>query len=111
MEQEKEFEEMDTLSLVDEDGVEHEFEIADVLDVEDQEYMALIPLAGEDGEDDEDGELVILRVSQELDDSGEPYLEAILDEAEYDKVAQLFMGRLEEYYDFEDDQAEGGGEE
>ena len=107
MEQEKEFEEMDTLSLVDEDGVEHEFEIADVLEVDDQEYMALVPLLDEGEEDEEDGELVLLRVSQELDDSGEPYLEAIQDEAEYDKLAQLFMSRLKEYYDFEEDGEEG----
>ena len=34
---------VDILTLVDEDGVEHEFEIADVLELEDDSYMALIP--------------------------------------------------------------------
>ncbi len=98
--------EMDTLSLVDEDGVEHEFEVADTLEADGREYMALIPLFDDPEEALEDSaELVILRISRDTDEDDEPYLEAIIDEDEYDKIAKLFVTRLEEFYDFED---EGG---
>lgn len=96
--------EMDTLSLIDEEGVEHEFEVVDAAEVEGKEYMALIPLYDEPEELLEDsGELVILRVSKETDESGEPFLEAILEEEEYDRVAKVFVGRLRDVFDFEDE--------
>ena len=33
----------DILTLVDDDGVEHQFEVADTMDYEDHQYMALDP--------------------------------------------------------------------
>ena len=39
-------------------------------------------------------ELVILQVSEETDEDGEQYLDAIEDEDLYNRVAELFMGRL-----------------
>ncbi|MEG2295945.1 MAG: DUF1292 domain-containing protein, partial [Oscillospiraceae bacterium] len=35
---------VDILTLVDEDGVEHEFEVADTLENDDKNYIALIPI-------------------------------------------------------------------
>ncbi len=101
--------EKDVISLLDEDGKEHEFEIVDALELEEKQYLALVPLydesqAAEALEDS--GELVILRVSEEADEDGEQYLDAIEDEDEYNRVAELFMGRLEDYFDFEDGEAE-----
>ena len=101
--------EKDVISLLDEDGKEHEFEILDALELDDCQYMALLPLYGEDEAQealDDSGELVILRVSDEEDEDGEQYLDVIEDEEEFNRVADLFMGRLEEYFDFE----EGDGE-
>lgn len=93
---------MDTISLLDEEGNEHEFEIIDAVEYRDQQYLALIPMF-EEVEDSlqDNGELVILRVSDEDDGSGEQYLDAIQDEVEYDAVAALFMERLQEDFDFE----------
>ena len=54
---------------------------------------------------EDSGELVILRVSEEEDEDGEQYLDAIDNEEEYNRVAELFMGRLEDYFDFEDGEA------
>lgn len=101
--------EKDVISLLDEDGKEHEFEIVDALELEEKQYLALVPLydesqAAEALEDS--GELVILRVSEEADEDGEQYLDAIENEDEYNRVAELFMGRLEDYFDFEDGEAE-----
>ena len=99
--------ERDVISLLDEEGKEHEFEIVDALEMNDNQYLALVPLYDESQPEaalEDSGELVILRVCDEEDEDGEQYLDAIEDEDEYNKVAELFMGRLEDYFDFEDEE-------
>ena len=49
---------------------------------------------------------MILKVSEELDEDGEPYLEAVTDDSEYEKVADIFMDRLQDYFDFEEADAD-----
>ena len=100
--------EKDVISLLDEDGKEHEFEIVDALELEEKQYLALVPLYDESQAEEaleDSGELVILRVSEEEDEDGEQYLDAIDNEEEYNRVAELFMGLLEDYFDFEDGEA------
>ena len=101
--------EKDVISLLDEDGKEHEFEIVDALELEEKQYLALVPLYDESQAEEaleDSGELVILRVSEEEDEDGEQYLDAIDNEEEYNRVAELFMGRLEDYFDFEEETEE-----
>ena len=101
--------EKDVISLLDEEGREHEFEIVDALELGDQQYLALVPLYDESQAEEaleDSGELVILRVSEEEDEDGGQYLDAIEDEDEYNRVAELFMGRLEDYFDFEEEEGE-----
>ena len=87
----------DILTLVDEDGTEHEFEVVDSLVTDDNEYFALIPT--ETAENlSSDGELVILKV---VEDNGEEFLEPIEDDDEFEEISEIFMDRLEEYYDFD----------
>lgn len=87
----------DVLTLVDEDGVEHEFEVLDTLELEnDRLYVALAPTR--ESEDD-DGELVILKVIEEDD---EEILEVIEDDDEFNEVSAQFMARLEDEYEFEE---------
>lgn len=86
----------DILTLQDEDGVDHEFEVLDTYEQDDNRYLALVPVE-EDALEEDDGELVILKVDGENDDE---FLVAIEDEAEFDKISAIFMERLEEYYDF-----------
>lgn len=93
----------DILTLVDDDGVEHEFEVVDTLNTEENEYFALVPTEDADNVSDEDGELVILKVVEEND---EEFLEPIEDEDEFNQISEIFMDRLEEYYDFADDEEE-----
>jgi len=90
----------DILSLVDEEGVEHEFEVVDTLDKDDTTYLALIPVVDENNLDDADGELVILKVVEE---DGEEFLVAIEDDDEFDDVSDIFMDRLEDMYQFEEE--------
>ena len=90
----------DILSLVDEEGIEHEFEVVDTLDKDDTTYLALIPVVDENNLDDADGELVILKVVEE---DGEEFLVAIEDDDEFDDVSDIFMDRLEDMYEFEEE--------
>lgn len=100
--------EKDVINLLDEEGNEHEFEIIDAVECDDQQYLALVPIFDDAEESLEDsGELVILRVSDDEDDSEEQFLEAIEDEAEYARVADLFMDRLKDEFDFEEEDEEG----
>lgn len=90
------------ITLVDDDGNEHEFEIVDTLELAEQRYVALV--AANDNEDSEDdGELVVLK---SVMDGDEEFLEAIEDEAEFDQVAGIFMEHLEQDFDFVDGEEE-----
>lgn len=86
------------ITLVDEDGVEHEFQMADMLEDNDTQYLALIPVIEDPDELLSDpGELVVLKIVAE---GVEEYLEAIEDEAEFNRISAMFMERLGEDYDF-----------
>ncbi|MBQ3531435.1 MAG: DUF1292 domain-containing protein [Oscillospiraceae bacterium] len=88
----------DIVTLVDENGKETEFEIVDSLVTDNNEYFALIPTETAENLSEDDGELVILKV---VEDNGEEFLEPIEDDEEYESIAEIFMERLEDLYDFE----------
>jgi uncharacterized protein YrzB (UPF0473 family) len=90
----------DLLTLLDEEGEEHTFEVLDSAEFEGNSYMALVPVL-ENPEDilDDADELVILRVVEE---DGEEFLEAIEDEDEFDRIGAFFTERLSDTFDFED---------
>lgn len=69
----------DIVTLVDEDGKEHEFAVVDIIEVDSKEYALLMPTEGEEGEDDE--EVLVLRFEEDS-------LVMIEDEAEFNKVVQ-----------------------
>ena len=48
----------------------------------------------------EAAELVFLKVSEELDEDGEAYLDTIQDDEEFERVAEIFRDKLSEEYDF-----------
>ena len=91
----------DIVTLVDENGKETEFEIVDSLVTENNEYFALIPTETAENVDSDDGELVILKVVEE---NGEEFLEPIEDDDEYNEISEIFIDRLEELYEFENEQ-------
>lgn len=91
----------DYVTLVDENGKETEFEIVDSLVTENNEYFALIPTETAENIDSDDGELVILKVVEE---NGEEFLEPIEDDEEYEEISEIFIDRLEELYEFENEQ-------
>lgn len=91
----------DLLTIEDEDGNLHEYEIVDQIDVDDERYVALIAALDDEDDDfdDEQGELVILR-SEMIED--EEFLSAIEDEDEFDKIAAIFMEHLAEEFEIEE---------
>ncbi|MBR2041812.1 MAG: DUF1292 domain-containing protein [Oscillospiraceae bacterium] len=92
----------DFVTLVDENGKETEFEIVDSLVTENNEYFALIPTETPDNIGTDDGELVILKVVEE---DGEEFLEPIEDDDEYEEISEIFIDRLEELYDFNEQES------
>ena len=91
----------DYVTLVDENGKETEFEIVDSLVTENNEYFALIPTETAENIDSDDGELVILKVVEE---DGQEFLEPIEDDEEYEEISEIFIDRLEELYEFQNEQ-------
>ena len=91
-----------SLFPMEEEGVEHEFEVIDTLEDNDTEYLGLIPIFDDPQSSlDDDGELVILKVVYD-EEADEEFLEPILDDEEYDRIADMFMDRLGEFFDFEE---------
>ncbi|MCL2539131.1 MAG: DUF1292 domain-containing protein [Oscillospiraceae bacterium] len=90
----------DLITLTDEDGEEHTFELVDTLERNSQSYVALIP-DSEDPEDalQDDGSLVIMKIVEE---DGEEILELIEDDEEFEDISNIFMDRLSDLFEFDD---------
>ena len=100
----------DIVTVVDDDGQEHTFEVLDRIETDgDKKYIAMIPVF-ENEEDilDDSGELIILSVKEE---NGETYLEPIEDEQEFNEIGKIFEERLSEIFEFDDDEDEEDEEE
>lgn len=69
--------------LADESGVEHGFELIDMLEIDEEQYAILLP------DEAENNEAVILKIGEEED--GEKYLYPIEDEDEWEMVAKAWQ--------------------
>lgn len=86
----------DLITLVDDEGVQHEFEVLDAIETDDGRYCALLPYLGDDVEGAaEDTEYYILQV---VEVDGEEELTEVEDEAMLDTLAEIFESRFEEMY-------------
>ena len=85
----------DYVVICDEEGEEIQLEHLDTLEHEGQTYMAFIPADTE--EEEEEVDFFILRVEE--DETGEDILATVEDEAELEKVYELFMSRMENLED------------
>lgn len=74
----------DTVTLTLDDGQELECAIVAIFPAGEKEYIALLPL---DGKEAEEGEVFIYRYTEE---NGEPNLENIESDEEYEVVADAF---------------------
>ncbi len=89
-------EELNIITLTDEDGTDKDFEFLDLIDLDDKEYVVLLPVENED----EDGEVIILEVHP-LDEENEEYL-SIEDTNTLNKVFEIFKERFKDDFNFVD---------
>ena len=95
-------EEFDNIVILnDEDGNEVKFEFLDLVELDDEEYVVLLPVT-EEGEEDE-GEVVILKVEDSDDEEAdeESYV-SVEDEETLNKVFEIFKEKFKDDFDFVD---------
>ena len=94
-------EEDNIVILNDEDGNEVKFEFLDLVELDDEEYVVLLPIT-EEGEEDE-GEVVILKVEDNDDEeSDEESYVSVDDEDTLNKVFEMFKEKFKDDFDFVD---------
>jgi putative Holliday junction resolvase len=90
-------EENNVITLMDDDGNEHRFDLLNIVEVDDVRYAVMIP-EGTDlessEEEEEEAEAVIFRI--EADEKGEEVLVDIEDDAEFEKVCDYLDQMMEE---------------
>ena len=95
-------EELDNIvTLNDEDGNEVKFEFLDLVELDEEEYVVLLPVS-EEGEEDE-GEVVILKVEDSDGDSDEESYVGITDEEILNKVFEIYKEKYKDEFDFVDE--------
>lgn len=97
------FEEEDLDNIVilnDEEGNEVKFEFLDLVELDNEEYVVLLPVT-EEGEEEE-GEVVILKVEDTDDDSEEESYVSVEDEEILNKVFEIFKEKFKDDFDFVD---------
>lgn len=101
MEENFEGEELDNIVILnDEDGNEVRFEFLDLVELEEEEYVVLLPVT-EEGEEEE-GEVVILKVEDTDEESDEESYVSIEDEEILNKVFEIFKEKFKDDFDFVD---------
>lgn len=89
----------------DEEGLEHRFQMIDMIEVEGQMYGLLLYLGNQEEPELEEGydeEVVVMRI---IEEDGEQVFEAIEDEDEFEKVV-AFVEQMESDEDDEEDDPE-----
>ena len=93
-------EELDNVIILnDEDGKEVQFEFLDLIELDDEEYVVLLPVEEED--EDEPGEVVILKVEDTDKEDEESYV-SIDDQEILNKVFEIFKDKFKDEFNFTD---------
>ena len=87
-------EEIQILTLTDENGTETQFEYLDCIEYEGKEYLVLLPA------EDESAEIIILEI-EPVDEENENYL-AVEDEAVLNAVYTIFKEKYQDVLTFEE---------
>ena len=88
------------VTVLDDEGNQHQFELIDASETDDGRYVALLPVYENPGDSvDDDGELIVLEVSEE---NGEEILVPIEDEEMFEEIAGIFEDRLSDLYEIEE---------
>ena len=81
---------VDKITLLDEEGVETEFDVLTKLDIEDNEYVIVVPSDSDESED----EAIALKIVK--DEEGNDVLATIEDEEEFQMVAEAYEAVFQE---------------
>lgn len=101
MEENFEGEELDNIVILnDEEGNEVKFEFLDLIELNEEEYVILLPI-NDEGEEDE-GEVVILKIEDTDDDSEEESYVSVEDEDVLNEVFEIFKEKFKNDFDFVD---------
>lgn len=93
-------EELDNIVILnDEEGNEVKFEFLDLIELDDEEYVVLLPMVEDD---EEEGEVVILKVEDTDEDSEEESYISVEDETVLNKVFEIFKEKFKDDFDFVD---------
>ena len=91
-------EELDNIIVLnDENGEEVKFEFLDLVELDGEEYVVLLPAE----EDEEEGEVVILKVEDTESEEEESYV-SVDDEETLNKVFEMFKEKFEDEFNFVD---------
>ena len=95
-------EELDNIIILnDENGNEVKFEFLDLVELDDEEYVVLLPVSDE-GEEDE-GEVVILKLEDTDEESEEESYVGVEDEEILNKVFAIFKEMYKDEFNFVDE--------
>ena len=90
-------EELDNVIVLnDEDGNEVNFEFLDLIELEGEEYVVLLPMSDE-------GEVVILKVEDTDDDTEEESYVSVDNEDTLNQVFEIFKDKFKDEFDFVDE--------
>lgn len=95
-------EELDNIIVLnDEQGNEVKFEFLDLVELDEEEYVVLLPVS-EEGEEDE-GEVVILKLEDTDEDAEEESYVGVEDEEILNKVFAIFKEKYKDEFNFVDE--------
>ena len=89
------------IRLNDEEGNEPLFEFLDLVELDNEEYVVLLPVT-EEGEEEE-GEVVILKLEDTDDETEEESYIGVEDEEILNKVFAIFKEKYKDEFNFVDD--------
>ena len=95
-------EELDNVIVLNnENGEEVKFEFLDLVDLDDEQYVVLLPM--NENEEEDDGEVVILKLEDTDEDSEEESYVSVDDEEVLMKVFNIFKDKFKDEFDFVDE--------
>ena len=86
--------------LNDENGEESRFEFLDLIELDNEEYVVLLP--ADDTDDEEPGEVVILKVEDTDEDSDEESYVSVDNEETLNRVFEIFKDKFKNEFDVVD---------
>ncbi len=96
-------EEVDNIIVLnDESGAEVQFEFLDLVELDGEEYVVLLPVDEAENED-EVGEVVILKVEDTEDEEEESYV-SVDDEEVLNTVFEMFKEKFKDEFNFVDEE-------